>query len=98
MTKTREAWRHEWPISGGEILLGTQVCCAGCGRDRGTTTVAFSDEALAWMKDRPTPEWPFDEETCPLCQLQDQRSAALGEAFELRERVARHLKDPSRLR
>lgn len=57
------AWLHGWPLYGDTVLMGTGVHCAGCGRDFGTATVAFPE---SWTPPGPEPEWPFDEESCPV--------------------------------
>lgn len=64
----REHWLNGWPRIGETgVLLGTQVACVGCGKDHGTTTVAFDDGTT--FPER-TPDWPFEEASCPVCALQ----------------------------
>lgn len=60
---TREAWLNGWRRLGNIVVVGTQVCCAGCGADHGTTCVG-SDYMAG---DKREPEWPFGAENCPLC-------------------------------
>ena len=74
----RETWLNGWYRNGSTVLIGPGVHCAGCGRSFGVTCVAFSEGYVAPEKD---PDWPFDEETCPLCATQavDTKSPSLDE-------------------
>ncbi len=64
----REDWLNGWPrIGGASVLLGTQVACVGCGKEQGTTTVAFEEGVVLPEHE---PDWPFEEATCPVCALQ----------------------------
>lgn len=64
---SRETWLHGWPRGKVDVLIGTGVRCVGCGKDYGVTTVAFPEGWEHWIDRRPYPDWPFDEETCPVC-------------------------------
>lgn len=63
----REDWLNGWQRNGDTVLLGTMVCCAGCGKEHGLTCVAFSDD---WKLPEKDPAWPFERESCPICALQ----------------------------
>lgn len=64
----REKWLNGWCRMGSEVLVGTSVHCAGCGKDHGTACVAFDGSPLP---DK-SPDWPFEESTCPLCEMRDR--------------------------
>jgi hypothetical protein len=68
MTVPRETWKHGWPTLSDwtTMLIGTGVHCVACGTLLGITTVAFPP---GWTEPGPTPDWPFEEATCPLRQL-----------------------------
>ena len=66
----REAWLNGWERLDDVVLIGTMVHCVGCGREQGLTCVAFSEEYEAPEK---LPEFPFDEEMCPVCKLRNNR-------------------------
>jgi len=53
--KNRESWLKGWSRIGSLVLMGTATYCAGCGKFHGVQTVVF-------------PDWPFREESCPVCQ------------------------------
>ena len=60
----REKWLNGW-VRGKSpnILVHCNVRCVCCGRDQGTTCVIMTEEDIK----RPEPDWPFNEENCPLC-------------------------------
>jgi len=62
----REKWLNGWPRIGNSVLIGTGSHCAGCGKLHGVTCVAFSEGYVPPEKD---PEWPFQEEGCPVCAM-----------------------------
>jgi hypothetical protein len=61
-------WLHGWPRidSGRTVLIGTGVHCVCCGRLRGVTCVAFTED---WEPPGPDPVWPFGEADCPICEV-----------------------------
>jgi hypothetical protein len=61
---TRESWLNGWHRDGDSILGH----CVGCGKYMGA--------AIGMRDDYPEkgPEWPFDVETCPVCELRDKVS------------------------
>jgi hypothetical protein len=59
----REDWLHGWTRQGRTVLVGVVVRCAGCGRYQGAATVAYPKD---WTPPGPVPDWPFEEETCPV--------------------------------
>lgn len=64
------AWLHGWPrMSKVDVLMGTSLHCVGCGKGQAVICVAFDGSWEHWIKDRPDPDWPFDEESCPVCYL-----------------------------
>lgn len=65
MNSSRNSWLHGHRRTGGVVLLGSSVHCAGCGVFRGTTTVEIG-EIGGWIPDS-EPDWPFDEHDCPVC-------------------------------
>lgn len=70
---SRELWLNGWYRHGNTVLIGTGVHCAGCGKFHGGTCVAFSDD---WAAPEKLPDWPYNEESCPLCSLEARRGAA----------------------
>lgn len=68
---TRETWLHGWPRMGTEVLIGSGVWCVGCGKDFGVTCVGIEEGYESWVENRPYPDWPFDEENCPVCYLRE---------------------------
>ena len=69
-------WLHGWPrISVTVVLMGTGLHCIGCGKCHGITPVAYRGETPFPDK---TPEWPFKEGACPICNLEKQ-------VFDLRD-------------
>jgi hypothetical protein len=62
----RETWLHGWPRNGTSVNIGSGWFCAGCGRFEGTGCVVVEDTDVLPSVD---PDWPFDEETCPVCEL-----------------------------
>jgi hypothetical protein len=68
---TRETWLHGWPRMGTQVLIGTGVYCVGCGKDHGITTIAIPEGWEYWLQNRPYPDWPFDEASCPVCHVED---------------------------
>lgn len=49
------------------VLIGTSVHCVGCGKCRGITTVALTED---WIEPEQLPDWPFKEDSCPVCELE----------------------------
>lgn len=68
----REHWLQGWTRDRDQVLVGNQTFCAGCGKYRGSFTIA---EDPATYKPHTTlrPEWPFNEDGCPVCYLRDKR-------------------------
>jgi hypothetical protein len=61
---SREAWLNGWHRNGTHsVLVGSQICCAGCGLDKGTATVVIPDGFVWPERD---PDWPFEVEDCPV--------------------------------
>ncbi len=67
-----EAWLKGWPRR-GDVVWAAQPHCAACGLLLGITCIALSGN-------EPTeaPDWPFNQEDCPLCAFRD-------EVYRLRE-------------
>jgi hypothetical protein len=61
---TDRPWLHGWPMTGDGVLIGAMVHCAGCGRPRGLTCVALGGD---WDVPTVDPDWPFDQDDCPIC-------------------------------
>lgn len=60
-----EAWLNGWARLGSGVLMGTQVHCAGCGKDMGTTCVAITaDHVFPEIE----PDWPFLASDCLVCK------------------------------
>lgn len=61
-----QPWLNGWPrlSDGRTVLIGTACHCVCCGKFGGITCVAFPD---GWEPPGPDPQWPFDEDDCPLC-------------------------------
>jgi hypothetical protein len=75
---TRETWHEGWYRTGDQIVN----CCAGCGVTLGMACIAATSEDAA-----PEPQWPFDEETCPLCLLRNRLYERDGPPDRLTERM-----------
>lgn len=60
----REKWLNGWRRFGNSVQMGSAVHCAGCGKTRGVACVVIPEGYLPPEKE---PEWPFDEESCPVC-------------------------------
>lgn len=72
-------WLHGWPVVGpprvgwaDSVLIGTAVCCIGCGLTLGITTVSFPED---WDPP-PQPDWPFPAALCPVHQSAPPEPAA----------------------
>jgi len=61
---TRESWLNGWLRSGGGVLIGSGVHCAGCGDFCGTTIVVIDED---WIAPEKYPDWPFNKKDCPVC-------------------------------
>lgn len=66
---SRETWLHGWPRSKTDVIIGTGVYCIGCGKDHGIITVAIPEGWEHWLQDRPYPDFPFNQDSCPVCWL-----------------------------
>lgn len=64
----REGWLNGWPRMGNNVLLGSAVHCAGCGKFSGVTCVVIP---LNWTPPEKDPDWPFEEDTCPICPVSE---------------------------
>lgn len=62
----REAWLNGWGRIGRIVIVET-VRCAGCGKDQGTATILVPED---WKMPDKLPDWPFNEEDCPICELE----------------------------
>ena len=69
-------WLHGWPPIPANsdhpptaVLMGTGVNCIGCGRFQGITCVAIDPD---WIPPTEYPDWPFPQDSCPICWLQDR--------------------------
>jgi hypothetical protein len=66
----REDWLKGWNRVGScNVLIGVGVHCVCCGKSHGVTTVSF-EEGFEFPKERP--DWPFEEENCPLCNYKSE--------------------------
>jgi len=89
-----ERWLHRQFRGYRDVLIGTAVCCVGCGRLLGATTVAFPPD---WVEP-PEPEWPFGMEWCPVCGgTEPERLKREDIERRLEEQRQRKLHDPKRL-
>lgn len=61
----REKWLNGWERNHTGVLIGTGIHCAGCGKTRGVICVVFEE---GYQPPKMWPDWPFDEESCPLCE------------------------------
>lgn len=59
-----EPWLNGWHRSGGTVLVGGGIHCAGCGKLHGAASVAISSDYTAPER---LPDWPFRTEDCPVC-------------------------------
>lgn len=59
-------WLNGWARQGATVLVGTGLHCAGCGKHGGIVCVAFGDDPMPTR----SPDWPFPEDDCPICQLE----------------------------
>ena len=70
----RQKWLNGWPQVGNSVLIGSGVHCAACGRSYGITCIAIP---LDYITPEKLPDWPFNEETCPVCaNLEDKLEKA----------------------
>jgi hypothetical protein len=79
----REVWLNGWRRNGDTVLIQTEVHCAGCGLGLGVVC------AMPNFNPPPSlPNWPFDEETCPVCRLEEVEllPLSLQERLELHKR------------
>lgn len=77
----REHWLNGWGRMGDyDVLIGTGVHCVGCGKDEGTVTVVFPAD---YQPPEKYPDWPFDEETCPVHKAVDRFMEAEGSQHPL---------------
>jgi hypothetical protein len=63
---SRERWLNGWPRNETAVFIGTGVHCIGCGADCGVTCVGFEE---GWKAPEKMPEWPFEQDSCPICLL-----------------------------
>lgn len=63
---TRMTWLNGWPLLPNyrSVLMGTGVHCSGCGKFFGIACVGFSEN---YVEPEREPDWPFDEDKCPIC-------------------------------
>lgn len=59
-----EKWLNGHDRKGATVLIGTGTHCAGCGRFCGTTCVFIPDN---YIPPPSLPAWPFEQDTCPVC-------------------------------
>lgn len=52
------------------MFTGGVTRCAGCGADRGVGTFVIPDGYVPPDRD---PDWPFNEDDCPVCELMQLR-------------------------
>lgn len=59
-------WLNGWLKEKGNdnILIGTTICCIGCGRHLGTMCVVIDETYQLPHKE---PAWPFAQDDCPIC-------------------------------
>lgn len=58
----REHWLHGWARQGWLVFIGTGMYCAGCGKLQGTVCIVADESPQL-----PLPDWPFNEDGCPVC-------------------------------
>jgi hypothetical protein len=76
---TRETWHEGWHRTGDQIFTR----CAGCGKTLGVACIAITSDDAPIAE----PQWPFDEETCPLCLLRNRLYERDGPPDRLTERM-----------
>lgn len=64
----REVWLNGWTRRGAAVFTGGVTRCAGCGADRGVATFVIPDGYVPPERD---PDWPFNEDDCPVCELME---------------------------
>lgn len=72
----REHWLNGWPRIGFSVLIGSGVHCIGCGTFHGVTCVAIPED---WQPPEKMPDWPFEQDSCPVCQLVARASSPTTE-------------------
>lgn len=94
--KLERHWLNGWQLLSDKtrVLVGTVVRCSGCGMDLGCICVAFPDN---WEPPGPEPVWPFAEDGCPVCILQNRSVDVHFEPYvqpqlSLQERLGRFKK------
>lgn len=60
----REDWLNGLKREGDRVMVFPTIRCVGCGNALGVVCYIPGDEACA-----PKPDFPFDEATCPLCEM-----------------------------
>ena len=76
MIVLREQWLNGWSRLNGSVLIGSAAHCAGCGKFHGTTCVVFDND---WAPPEKLPEWPFNEDECPLYKRRDIKEFVIEE-------------------
>jgi len=64
MESDREKWLNGHQRHGGMVYPG-HGRCAGCGRDFGVGCIVIDENDIFPEKE---PDFPFNEETCPVCR------------------------------
>lgn len=65
----RESWLNGWLRSGDRVYMGA-IFCAGCGKLLGVPAFVITQLDI----DSPPagdPDWPFEEDGCPVCAGRD---------------------------
>lgn len=70
-----DSWLNGWPMLQDHytVLMGAWVRCAGCGADHGVTCVVIED---GWEWPEKDPDWPYPQDSCPVCAAHEQMIAA----------------------
>lgn len=68
----RGRWLNGWKRELGThfILIKSELCCVGCGRNWGSAAYAHTP---GYVESREAPDWPFPEDDCPVCENSQER-------------------------
>lgn len=71
----REGWLNGRRRSGDTVTVDDNVtCCAGCGRTLGVFSITIQEDYTP--PQLPEPDWPYNENGCPLCELRTRTAKA----------------------
>ncbi len=82
----KEKWLNGWIRTGSSILIGTKVCCVGCGKCHGITCIAIEENYIPPVQ---LPNFPFNKKYCPVCIDRKINEFSIEEISKLDESILR---------